>query len=67
MRVAVLTREFPPEVYGGAGVHVEYLARELSALVDFKRVCLGTDAPVRFRNGLELLIAGVEARLAPRV
>lgn len=29
MRVALLTREYPPEVYGGAGVHVEYLAREL--------------------------------------
>jgi starch synthase len=32
MRVALLTREYPPEVYGGAGVHVEYLARELSRL-----------------------------------
>ncbi|HEX2851373.1 MAG TPA: glycogen synthase [Acidimicrobiales bacterium] len=32
MRVALATREFPPEVYGGAGVHVEYLARELAAL-----------------------------------
>jgi len=31
MRVALLTREYPPEVYGGAGVHVEYLARELGA------------------------------------
>jgi alpha-maltose-1-phosphate synthase len=28
-KVALLTREYPPEVYGGAGVHVEYLAREL--------------------------------------
>ncbi len=34
MRVALLTREYPPDVYGGAGVHVEYLARELSALED---------------------------------
>ena len=34
MRVALLTREFPPEVYGGAGVHVEYLAAELAPLVD---------------------------------
>ena len=32
MRVALLTREYPPDVYGGAGVHVEYLARELSRL-----------------------------------
>jgi alpha-maltose-1-phosphate synthase len=34
VRVALLTREFPPEVYGGAGVHVEYLARELRAFDD---------------------------------
>jgi alpha-maltose-1-phosphate synthase len=33
-RVALLTREYPPEVYGGAGVHVEYLARELARLVE---------------------------------
>ena len=32
LRVALLTREYPPDVYGGAGVHVAYLARELSAL-----------------------------------
>ncbi|MEO5567521.1 MAG: glycogen synthase [Gemmatimonadaceae bacterium] len=30
MRVALLTNEYPPHVYGGAGVHVEYLARELA-------------------------------------
>ncbi|MCW2606624.1 MAG: glycogen synthase [Frankiales bacterium] len=34
MRVGVLTREWPPEVYGGAGVHVEYLVRELRRLAD---------------------------------
>jgi starch synthase len=34
MRVALMTREYPPEVYGGAGVHVEYLARELGAFED---------------------------------
>ena len=41
-RVDLLTREYPPEVYGGAGVHVEYLARELRPLVDDVRVhCFG--------------------------
>ncbi len=34
LAVAMLTREYPPEVYGGAGVHVEYLAREVARLVD---------------------------------
>ena len=40
-RVALLTREYPPEVYGGAGVHVEYLARELRELVDLSVHCWG--------------------------
>ncbi|WP_138434507.1 glycogen synthase [Winogradskyella algicola] len=34
MKVLFLTREFPPYVYGGAGVHVEYLAKELSELME---------------------------------
>jgi starch synthase len=41
MRVALLTREYPPDVYGGAGVHVEYLARELRRLVDVEVHCFG--------------------------
>ena len=41
MRVGLLTREYPPEVYGGAGVHVEYLARQLSRLVDVEVHCFG--------------------------
>jgi len=32
-RIAILTKEYPPHVYGGAGVHVEYLSRELSRVV----------------------------------
>ena len=34
MKIALMTREYPPDVYGGAGVHVEYLARELRRLED---------------------------------
>ncbi|MGA9858272.1 MAG: glycogen synthase [Solirubrobacteraceae bacterium] len=41
MRVSLLTREYPPEVYGGAGVHVEYLSRELRSLVDLTVQCWG--------------------------
>jgi alpha-maltose-1-phosphate synthase len=43
LRVALLTREYPPEVYGGAGVHVSYLARELAALVELTVHCQGAD------------------------
>jgi len=45
MKVAVLTREYPPDVYGGAGVHVEYLTRELQRLVDVTVHCWGADRP----------------------
>ncbi|MET8804368.1 glycogen synthase [Streptomyces sp. NPDC004546] len=41
MRVGLLTREYPPDVYGGAGVHVEFLARELTSLVDLEVHCWG--------------------------
>ena len=38
MRVDLLTREYPPHVYGGAGVHVLELAKVLRPLVDDLRV-----------------------------
>jgi starch synthase len=41
MRVAVLSKEYPPEVYGGAGVHVEFLVRELRKLIDVDVHCFG--------------------------
>src|SRR5690606_5545049 len=34
MRISFFTNEYPPNVYGGAGVHVEYLSRELARLED---------------------------------
>ncbi|MET7452604.1 glycogen synthase [Streptomyces sp. NPDC005574] len=53
MRVGLLTREYPPDVYGGAGVHVEFLARELRSLVDLDVHCWGegrTDGVRRHRS-----------------
>ena len=41
MKTLFYTREFPPYVYGGAGVHVEYLAEELSKLMDVEVRCFG--------------------------
>ncbi|HSE08643.1 MAG TPA: glycogen synthase [Nocardioidaceae bacterium] len=41
MRAAILTREFPPDVYGGAGVHVDFLVRELRRLADVDVHCMG--------------------------
>lgn len=39
--VALLTREYPPDVYGGAGVHVEHLARELRLRLRLNVHCWG--------------------------
>lgn len=41
-KVALFTNEYPPNVYGGAGVHVEYLSRALAKLVDVEVRCFGT-------------------------
>ena len=61
MRVLLLTNEYPPHVYGGAGVHVEYLTRELTALSDdvdrVDVVCFGTQ---RVEDG-RLRVTGVES------
>jgi starch synthase len=45
MHVALLSREYPPDVYGGAGVHVEYLARELAKLTQVTVHCWGEPRP----------------------
>jgi alpha-maltose-1-phosphate synthase len=41
VRIGLLTREFPPDVYGGAGVHVEHLVPALRELVDVDVHCFG--------------------------
>lgn len=41
MRVGLFTREFPPHVYGGAGVHVDYLSRELAKEIEVEVHCWG--------------------------
>jgi glycogen synthase len=41
MKALFYTKEYPPNVYGGAGVHVEYLAREMSRLIDVEVRCFG--------------------------
>jgi starch synthase len=45
MRIAVLTNEYPPKIYGGAGVHVDFLVRELRRLVDVDVHCFGGPRP----------------------
>jgi alpha-maltose-1-phosphate synthase len=61
MRIGILTNEYPPHVYGGAGVHVEYLTRELAALDEgrhFVRVLAFGEQADRSAN---LAVNGVQA------
>ncbi|MGH9583539.1 MAG: glycogen synthase, partial [Bryobacteraceae bacterium] len=41
MSAALFTREYPPHVYGGAGVHVEYLSREMAKKIEVEVHCWG--------------------------
>src|SRR5579884_1550458 len=41
MKALLLTNEYPPNVYGGAGVHVEFLSRELAQVMDVEVRCFG--------------------------
>jgi len=56
MRVGLFTREFPPHVYGGAGVHVDYLSRELAKEIVVEVHCWG---PQKFDDG-NLHVCGAE-------
>jgi glycogen synthase len=49
MKALFLTNEYPPGVYGGAGVHVEYLSRELAKLIDVEVRCFGDQDETRDR------------------
>lgn len=60
MKSLVLTNEYPPHTYGGAGVHVEYLSRELAKIMQVEVRCFG-DQDVQEEN---LSAKGYEADTA---
>ncbi len=41
MKIAIFTNEFPPNIYGGAGVHVDFLSKELAKLAELEVRCFG--------------------------
>lgn len=43
VRIDIVTKEFPPEIYGGAGVHVAELSRVLASQVDLRVHCFGAE------------------------
>jgi len=56
VKVLFLTNEYPPHIYGGAGVHVDYLSRELANLMPVEVRCFGDQ---RFETG-NLKVTGYE-------
>jgi alpha-maltose-1-phosphate synthase len=64
VRTAILTREFPPDIYGGAGVHVDYLVRELRKLVEVDVHAFGEDRPGAKGHKPPAELAGANPALA---
>jgi alpha-maltose-1-phosphate synthase len=64
MKIAIITNEYPPHIYGGAGVHVEHLCRELLALNGGEHVvkvlCFGEQR----ENGHNLDVEGVKVNFS---
>jgi alpha-maltose-1-phosphate synthase len=64
MRVAMMTREYPPEVYGGAGVHVTELVSQLRTLCDVDVHCMGAPREGAFVHQPDPQLAGANAALS---
>src|SRR3954462_8503097 len=68
MKVAILTREFPPDVYGGAGVHVDFLVRELGRLLAVDGPSMGEPrqgATAHSEDDPRIPVANVALRILP--
>lgn len=64
MRVAMMTREYPPEVYGGAGVHVTELVAQLRRLCDVDVHCMGAPRPDVFVHQPDPVLKDANAALS---
>lgn len=64
MRVAMMTREYPPEVYGGAGVHVTELVAQLRQLCEVDVHCMGSPRPGATVAQPDPALTGANAALA---
>lgn len=55
MKIAMLTKEYPPEIYGGAGVHVTELTRYLRKIAEVDVHCMGAqrDEPNVYVHGVD--------------
>ncbi|OZC66299.1 glycogen synthase [Rhodococcus sp. 15-725-2-2b] len=63
MRVAMMTKEYPPEIYGGAGVHVTELTAQLKSLCDVDIHCMGAPRDTAQVHDPDPALAGANAAL----
>jgi glycogen synthase len=62
MKIALFTNEFPPNIYGGAGVHVDFLSRELAKLGQVDVRCFGDQDEV----AKNMTVLGIQSTLSKR-
>ena len=58
MRAGVFSKEYPPEIYGGAGVHVAELTRFMREIIDVSVHCMGSE-----RDEKDVFVHGVDPAL----
>ena len=59
MRAGIFSKEYPPEIYGGAGVHVAELTRFMREIIDVSVHCMGSP-----REEQDVFVHGVDPELA---
>lgn len=70
LSVTIMTNEYPPNIYGGAGVHVDYLSRALSKMMSVEVRCFGRERPgpsgvrVKAYGPWELMVQGGDSRFS---
>jgi starch synthase len=63
MRVSIMSKEWPPEIYGGAGVHVDQLVPQLRRLVEVDVQCFGAPRPDALAHATPAELATANAAL----
>ncbi len=58
MRAGIFSKEYPPEIYGGAGVHVAELTRFMREIIDVSVHCMGSE-----RDEKDVFVHGVDPAL----
>ena len=58
MRAGIFSKEYPPEIYGGAGVHVAELTRFMREIIDVSVHCMGSE-----RDEKDVFVHGVDPSL----